>query len=420
MDQMKVDNFDEMREQLLVLEQSARAQTEAADRMKDEFLATLSHEIRTPLNSILGWVTLLRNGCLSPEEEQRALEVIERNARFQKHLINDLLDVSNIISGNLRLNVQPVMPEQAISKAVESVRPAAAAKGIRLEIEFSSHAGPISADIQRLQQMVWNLLVNAIKFTPEGGRVQLRMETMNSHIKIIVSDTGIGIKPELLPFVFDRFRQGDSSTTRRFGGLGLGLAIVRYMAEMHGGTVSVESAGENCGTTFTIELPVSAAHMALEERQSRTLLKMNDEAPDREIHAELTDVRVLVVEDDPDSRRLLETILSRCHAEVQTASNGAEALALLQRWRPDVIVSDIEMPEMDGVELIRCLRKRKNLARIPAAALTAYTRVEDRLRSLSAGFQMHLAKPVEPRELLAVVASLTGRFNHAKTVAETA
>jgi len=415
-----VDNFDELREQLLVLEKSARAETEAADRMKDEFLATLSHEIRTPLNSILGWVTLLRSGSLSPEEEQRALEVIERNARFQKHLINDLLDVSNIINGNLRLNVQPVMPEQAIRRAVESVRPAAAAKDIRLEVEFGSQAGPISADLQRLQQMVWNLLVNAIKFTPEGGRVQVKMETAGSHVRIVVSDTGIGIKPELLPFVFDRFRQGDSSTTRRFGGLGLGLAIVRYMAEMHGGTVGVESAGENCGTTFTIELPASAARTAPEKRQSRTLLKTNDESPDREIQAELTDVRVLVVEDDPDSRRLLETILSRCHAEVQTASNGAEALALLQRWRPDVIVSDIEMPDMDGVELIRCLRKRKNLARIPAAALTAYTRVEDRLRSLSAGFQMHLAKPVEPRELLAVVASLTGRFNHAKTVAKTA
>src|SRR5690349_17959584 len=277
MDQMKVDNFDELREELLILEQSARAQTEAADRMKDEFLATLSHEIRTPLNSILGWVALLRNGCLSPEEERRALEVIERNARFQKHLINDLLDVSNIINGNLRLNVRPVMPEQAIKMAIESVRPAAAAKGIRLEIELDSQVGPISADLQRLQQMVWNLLVNAIKFTPEGGCVQVRMEQMDSHLEIIVSDTGIGIKAELLPFVFDRFRQGDSSSTRRYGGLGLGLAIVRYMAEMHGGTVRVESAGENCGTTFTIQLPVLAAHAMAGESRSRTSLSRTND-----------------------------------------------------------------------------------------------------------------------------------------------
>ena len=258
MNKTDVDNLNELRKQLLIREQSARAQTEAANRMKDEFLATLSHEIRTPLNSILGWITLLRKGTLSSEEEQRALEVIERNARFQKHLINDLLDMANLINGQLHLKVQAVMPEDAVRMAVEAICPAAVAKGICLEARLDASVGPVWADAQRLQQAVWNLLANAIKFTPEGGRVEARLLQVDSYLEIVVSDTGIGIEPDLLPFVFDRFRQGDSSTTRRFGGLGLGLAIVRHIVEMHGGTVKVESAGVNCGAAFSLRLPMLA------------------------------------------------------------------------------------------------------------------------------------------------------------------
>lgn len=418
---MNVDNLNELREQLLIREQSARAQTEAANRMKDEFLATLSHEIRAPLNSILGWVTLLRNGRLSPEEEQHALEVIERNARSQKHLINDLLDVSSIINGKLQLDVQSIMPEQAIRLAIESVRPAAAAKGIKLQTQLDKHAGPVSADLHRLQQAVWNLLVNAIKFTPEGGTVEARMEQRQSHVEIVISDSGIGIEPDLLPFVFDRFRQGDSSATRKFGGLGLGLALVRYLVEMHGGTIRAESLGINSGATFTIRLPQLAAHTVedkLSPAASETKRVVSDgKLPDWDCGEQLSGVRVMVVEDDPDSRQLMVAILNNCRAEVRTASNGNEALASLQNWQPDVIVSDIEMPEMDGVELIRRLRKRKNLARIPAAALSAYTRLEDRLRALAAGFQMYLAKPIEPAELLTVIACLTGRINRANSLA---
>ncbi|MEP7336989.1 MAG: ATP-binding protein [Acidobacteriota bacterium] len=420
--QNNVEDLDELRQQLLAREQSARAQTEAANLMKDEFLSTLSHEIRAPLNTILGWVTLLRSGNLTPEEEQRALEVIERSAHSQKHLINDLLDMSDIVNGNQRLLVESVMPEQAIKMAVESLLPAATAKGILLQTKFDSSAGPVLADLKRLQQVVWNLLVNAIKFTPEGGSVEVSLEQVEGHIQIIISDTGIGIDPDLLPFVFDRFRQGDSSTTRKFSGLGLGLAIVRYMVEMHGGTVKVESAGKNKGSKFSIGLPMLAERASADMSAGRSgciPVDMNDNLSQQGYGTELADVRVLVVDDDPFSRQLLVTILSHCRAEVRTATNGTEALALLQHWRPDVIVSDIEMPEMDGIELIQSLRKRNNLARIPAAALTAYTRFEDRLRALSAGFQMYLAKPVEPAELLRVVASLTERSDRVRTIAGT-
>jgi CheY-like chemotaxis protein len=407
MEQTHVDNLDEFHQQLLVREQSARAQAEAANRIKDEFLATLSHEIRTPLNSILGWVTLLRNHSLTDSEVQRALEVIERNARSQSHLINDLLDVSSIINGKLRLDVQLLMPEAVITKAVESVRPATAAKNISLQTDLDAQAGPVLADADRLQQIVWNLLLNAIKFTPKDGQVKVKLKRAESHLEIIISDTGIGIEPDLLPFVFDRFRQGDSSTTRKFGGLGLGLAIVRHLVEMHGGTVLVESEGLNRGAAFTVRLPLAEA---LSCRAGDHLSMVNRELPGWECGEDLAGLRVLVVEDDHDSCQLLVAILTRCHAEVQAAANAVEALTILEEWRPDVIISDIEMPVMNGFEFIRNVRNRKALAKIPAVALTAYTRVEDRLRALAAGFHMHLAKPAEPAELLAVVASLTKRI----------
>jgi len=402
-----VDNFDEFHQQLLVREQSARAQAEAANRIKDEFLATLSHEIRTPLNSILGWVTLLRNHSLTDSEVQRALEVIERNARSQSHLINDLLDVSNIINGKLRLDVEPLMPEAVIKKAVESVRPAAAAKNIQLQTDLDEEAGPVLADADRLQQIVWNLLLNAIKFTPRDGQVKVKLKRAESHLEIIISDTGIGIEPELLPFVFDRFRQGDSSTTRKFGGLGLGLAIVRHLVEMHGGTVRVESEGLNRGAGFTVRFPLAQAPSCAEIDH---FAMTNRELAGWECGEDLADLRVLVVEDDHDSCQLLVAILTRCQAEVQAAANAVEALTILEEWHPDVIISDIEMPVMNGFEFIRNVRSHKALAKIPAVALTAYARVEDRLRALASGFHMHLAKPAEPAELLAVVASLTKRI----------
>lgn len=402
-----MDNFDEFHQQLLVREQSARAQAEAANRIKDEFLATLSHEIRTPLNSILGWVTLLRNHSLTDSEVQRALEVIERNARSQSHLINDLLDVSNIINGKLRLDVEPLMPEAVIKKAVESVRPAAAAKNIQLQTDLDEEAGPVLADADRLQQIVWNLLLNAIKFTPRDGQVKVKLKRAESHLEIIISDTGIGIEPELLPFVFDRFRQGDSSTTRKFGGLGLGLAIVRHLVEMHGGTVRVESEGLNRGAGFTVRFPLAQAPSCAEIDH---FAMTNRELAGWECGEDLADLRVLVVEDDHDSCQLLVAILTRCQAEVQAAANAVEALTILEEWHPDVIISDIEMPVMNGFEFIRNVRSHKALAKIPAVALTAYARVEDRLRALASGFHMHLAKPAEPAELLAVVASLTKRI----------
>ena len=407
MEQANVDNFDEFHQQLLVREQSARAQAEAANRIKDEFLATLSHEIRTPLNSILGWVTLLRNHSLTDSEVQRALEVIERNARSQSHLINDLLDVSNIINGKLRLDVEPLMPEAVIKKAVESVRPAAAAKNIQLQTDLDEEAGPVLADADRLQQIVWNLLLNAIKFTPRDGQVKVKLKRAESHLEIIISDTGIGIEPELLPFVFDRFRQGDSSTTRKFGGLGLGLAIVRHLVEMHGGTVRVESEGLNRGAGFTVRFPLAQAPSCAEIDH---FAMTNRELAGWECGEDLADLRVLVVEDDHDSCQLLVAILTRCQAEVQAAANAVEALTILEEWHPDVIISDIEMPVMNGFEFIRNVRSHKALANIPAVALTAYARVEDRLRALASGFHMHLAKPAEPAELLAVVASLTKRI----------
>lgn len=392
----------------MMREQSIRAQAMAASRIKDEFLATLSHEIRTPLNSILGWVTLLRNNALSESEVQRALEVIERNARSQNHLINDLLDASSIINGRLRLNAHSLMPERVIRKAIESVRPAAVAKNISLQTDLDGRAGPVLADADRLQQIAWNLLVNAIKFTPKDGQVEMKLKLGNSYVEIVISDSGIGIEPELLPFVFDRFRQGDSSTTRKFGGLGLGLAMVRHLVELHGGTVLVESEGINCGSTFTVCLPLLPEGPPTNEDQCATA---TSELMGWERGKELAGTRILVVEDDFDSSQLLMAILSRCRADVRAASDAIEALAILENWHPDAIISDIEMPAINGFEFVRRVRKHKELAKIPAVALTAHTRVKDRLHALASGFQMHLAKPVEPAELLAVIVSLTKRIS---------
>jgi PAS domain S-box-containing protein len=392
---------------LLEGERIARQQAEAANRLKDEFLATVSHELRTPLNHMLGWVALLRAGALTPEKTAEALETIERNVRAQNRLVEDLLDVSRIVTGKMQLHVRPVIPASVVEAAVASARPAAEAKGVRIQTILDSAPGTISGDPDRLQQVVWNLVSNAIKFTPKGGRVQVRLERINSRVEITISDTGEGIDPEFLPYVFNRFSQADGSFKRKHSGLGLGLAIVRHLVELHGGEVSAESPGPGQGATFIIKLPLAAANARLKE--------LEHAAPEVEGLAvenapQLGGVRVLVVDDEADARKLLTAIFTSSGADVRAVGGMAEALRAIGDWRPDVLVSDIGMPEGDGYDLIREIRRADASGqRLPAVALTAYARTEDRMRALAAGFQMHVAKPVEPQELLMVVANLAGR-----------
>jgi signal transduction histidine kinase len=397
------------RERLLALEQRARRQAEEANRLKDEFLATLSHELRTPLNAILGWVQVLRTGKLDEAAAAKALETIERNARAQAQLIGDLLDVSRIITGKLRLDFKPVELHRVIDAALESVQPAADAKGIRLAVNLGALAFPVLGDSDRLQQVVWNLLSNGIKFTPRGGRVEVLLRESAGNAVIQVSDSGIGIRPDFLPFVFDRFRQAEGSITRSHTGLGLGLSIVRHMVELHGGTVAVDSAGEGQGSTFTVQLPMRAElteGLPFVDRRRGAGSSPVASLPDL-----LKDLRVLVVEDEKDTRDLLEMALRQCGAEVSAYGSVPEALAAFDRLPPDVVVSDIGIPEEDGYSLIQKIRSRDpgSGGMVPAAALTAYARTEDRLRALEAGFQKHLAKPLDPAELVAAVASLAGR-----------
>ncbi|MEP7274676.1 MAG: ATP-binding protein, partial [Acidobacteriota bacterium] len=379
------------RAQLYKAEQQSRIRAEKASRMKDEFLAVVSHELRSPLNTILGWVTLLRGGRLKGEEAERALETIERCARSQDLIVGDLLDVSRIITGKLQMNIRAIEPAGVIESAVEAVRPAADAKSISLELALDEAVGPVSADSDRLQQMVWNLVSNAIRFTPTGGRIVVSLNGVDSHVEIVVSDTGCGIRPDFLPFIFDRFSQADSSSTRRTGGLGLGLAIVRHLVELHGGEVMVESAGEGRGATFTIKLPrlMSQATGRLASREGET------EAVDTNITSAppLAGLRVLVVDDDADGRELVNIILAEREADVKTASSVAEALTCLRdgSWRPEVLISDIEMPEADGYFLIRQVRAMEldGVNRLPAVALTAYAKVHDRMRAIMAGYNTH-------------------------------
>ena len=390
--------------------QKARAEAERMSEMKDEFLATLSHELRTPLSAILGWSQVLRRRRMDETELAHAVDIIERNARAQTQLIEDLLDMSRITSGKLRLDVQPVEPAEFIESALETVRPAANAKGIRLEKVLDPAAGPVSGDPGRLQQVVWNLLSNAIKFTPRDGKVQVTVQRVNSHIEIAVADSGMGIRSEFLRHLFQRFQQEDGSTTRRHGGLGLGLSIVRHLVELHGGTVSAFSAGEGRGATFVVALPLTAVHRA--EAGGERLSPRGPGAPPEGDYriSDLTGVRVLVVDDEPDARELLHRVLADCGAEVLLAPSGRDALALAARERPHLLVSDIGMPEMDGFELLKRLRAMGDGAgRIPAIALTAFARSEDRTRALRAGFLVHVSKPVEPAELVATVATVTGR-----------
>jgi PAS domain S-box-containing protein len=397
-----------LRDELLGREHAAREEAEAANRTKDEFLATVSHELRTPLNAILGWAHMLRANKLDETTQSRALETIERNAKAQAQLIEDILDVSRIVTGKLRLDVRPVELAPVLEAAIDSVRPAADAKEIRVETILDPRAGPVSGDANRLQQIVWNLVANAVKFTSKGGRVQVRLERVASHVEIVVSDTGQGISAEFLPYVFERFRQADATSTRRYGGLGLGLAIVRHLAEMHGGVVRAESLGEERGATFTVTLPLIAVHASHDaERAHPTSGGSVSSVPS----PRLDGLSVLVVDDEPDTRAMLKIMIEQFGAEVRASASSEQALELLRGWRPDIIVSDIEMPGEDGYELIRKVRQaevKNGLRQVPAVALTAYARVEDRLRALSAGYQMHVAKPAEPAELAVVIASLAG------------
>lgn len=403
------------REEFLKKEQAARREAEIANRLRDEFLATVSHELRAPLNSILGWGRLLEKEILDEKTTRKAVETIIRNAESQNRLIEDLLDVSRIISGKLRLEITTLKPVNVIEAALETVHPAAEAKGITLEVKSLSPVSHISGDPNRLQQVVWNLLSNAIKFTPNGGSVTVELERTNGDIEIRVRDTGIGIKEEFLPYVFDRFRQADASSIRKFGGLGLGLAIVRHLVEMHGGTVSVFSEGESKGSTFTIKLPVITTPQVDEEFDDSKIPENSKIKSDSAIS--LDGLLVLVVDDEEDTRLLLVQSLTLYGATVVTAQSAEEGLTKLQDENPDVLVSDIGMPDEDGYSLIRKVRalSDEHKKNIPAIALTAFTRAQDRMRAMTAGYQNHVSKPVELEELVTVIASLTGRLQMENT-----
>lgn len=403
------------REAILAAEHAARREAEQASRMKDEFLATLSHELRTPLSAILGWSQLLRRTNADAVQMEQGLQTIERNARVQTQLIEDLLDMSGIISGKVRLNVQSVDPISFIEAAIETVSPSAQARGIRIERILDSAAGPILGDPNRLQQVVWNLLSNAIKFTPRDGRVQVVLRRVESHVEISVADSGMGIKSEFLAHVFERFRQADASASRRHGGLGLGLAIVKHLVELHGGTVQAVSPGEGMGTTFTVSLPLTIIHHASNapERIHSTFMKTVTGEFRR---SDLSGLKVLVVDDERDARELVRRVLEECDAKVATAGSAEEALSALRLDRPNVLVSDIGMPEVDGYEFLRRVRAMdRGSERIPAIALTAFARSDDRTRALRAGFLAHISKPVEPAELVATVASVSGRSDDTET-----
>jgi signal transduction histidine kinase/ActR/RegA family two-component response regulator len=393
------------REQILESERAARSEAERLGHLKDEFLATLSHELRTPLNAIQGWATLLRQRTVTQEDLQRGLETIDRNVRAQGQIINDLLDMSRIISGKLHLEVQPVQLHEIITAAIDTVRQSALGKRIRILPVLDSSISLVRGDPNRLQQVLWNLLSNAVKFTPQGGRIQVVLERVNSHAEITVEDSGVGIRPEFLPYVFDRFRQADPTTSRRYGGLGLGLSIVKTLIEMHGGSVRVKSPGENLGSTFVVALPISYLQ---EETQRLRQPTIATQALDTIELPRLDKVTVLIVDDEPDGRMLIARILEGRGALPTCASSAEEALAHLRRERYNILLSDIGMPDLDGYELIRQVRALDSDRRapIPAIAITAYARTEDRQRSLLAGYQMHLAKPIEARELVAAIASL--------------
>ncbi len=403
------EEANQERVQLLDSEREARSQAERASRMKDDFLATLSHELRTPLNAVLGWASIIRHGNFQGEELKQGLETIERNARSQAQIIEDLLDMSRIVSGKVRLDVQLIDLSTILAESLDTVRAAAQAKGVRLLATGPTDPGTISGDPNRLQQIFWNLLSNAIKFTPKGGVVEMRMEHLHSHLEVSVSDSGEGIAPEFLPHVFDRFQQADATTTRRHGGLGLGLAIVKQLVELHGGAVWVKSPGLGQGSTFLVHLPLSAKHSEPESERRHPRAASREAQPLPEVS--LANVHVLVVDDEGDVRDLVQRLIEMAGGTASVAASADEALASIAAAPPHILICDIGMPGEDGYSLIRKLRALPGHSpgALPAIALTAYARSEDRTKAIRSGFQNHLSKPVDPGELLAVVSSLVGR-----------
>lgn len=388
---------------------NARAYERAneASRLKDEFLATLSHELRTPLNAVLGYARMMRTQALGPDKAPMVWDVVERNATSLKQIVEDVLDVSRIVAGRLRVNVEPVDLPGILREAITTVTPAAEAKGVRIETVIEPLTVPVSGDASRLLQIVWNLLSNAIKFTPRGGRVQVRLARVSSHVAITVSDTGRGIAPDFLPHVFERFRQADATFSREHGGLGLGLAIAKQLAELHGGTITATSGGVGTGATFTVELPTMIVHHVRPEIPPRDHPHADSSLPRLEPVPRIDGVRVVAVDDEPDSLNLLRAVLESAGAIVTTARTGPQALAAVQAEAPDVLIADVGMPGMDGLQLIRRIRQMDEpLRSLPAAALTAYARSHDRITSLASGFQMHLVKPIDPLELIVAIATL--------------
>jgi signal transduction histidine kinase/ActR/RegA family two-component response regulator len=391
--QQEAEQAAEVRRALLVAEQQARAAAEAASRLKDEFVASVSHELRTPLQAILGWSEVLRLAHFDAAKCSSAVETIQRNARLQSQLIEDLLDMSRIVAGKMQLDVRAVRLEEVISAAIETVLPAAKAKSIH--IEQAIDPAVVIGDFDRLQQVLWNLLSNAIKFTPKEGHISVAVRVSSGQANIAVSDSGAGIEPQFLPYVFERFRQADTAASRRYGGLGLGLSIVKNLVELHGGTVSARSEGVNRGATFLISLPVADAAVF-----TGTIPAGKD------VEARSLDgLRILFVDDDSDTCRLVKDVLEQCNAEVFTAISASEALAQFDEWKPDLLISDLGMPEQDGFALIQMLRER-GISELPAVAFTAYTADEDRRRSLVAGYQLHLAKPIEPAAFTSAIAEV--------------
>lgn len=392
------------RELLLEAERSARAQAEKMSRLKDEFLATLSHELRTPLNAIQGWSELLQHPGLKPEDQKRGVEAISRNVRIQAQIVNDLLDMSRVVSGQVVLEVHPTSLQEVLAHAIDAVRASADNKSIRIQTLIDSKIGPVRGDPIRLQQIFWNLLANAVKFTPKGGRIKVILERVDSHVEVTIEDTGVGIEPDFLPFVFDRFRQADSGVSRRYGGLGIGLSIVKSLAELHGGSVRAKSGGKDQGATFSVALPLF--HVRPDDGR-RSTVSLTDPLQTIEL-PRLEGARVLLVDDDTDGCELVSAILAARGAHVRCVTSGPEALEVIAREQFDVVLSDIGMPEMDGYEFIRELRKAEagGSKLTPAIAVTAYAGTVDRQRALLSGYQMHIAKPIEGAELIAAIASL--------------
>ncbi|HEV7474984.1 MAG TPA: ATP-binding protein [Pyrinomonadaceae bacterium] len=399
---------EEDRADLLERERAARADAEKANRLKDEFLATLSHELRTPLNAVIGWTRMLSSGRLDRENSKHALEVIERNAWAQKQIIEDILDVSRVITGKLQLNLGSVDLVAVVDAALDAVRPAMEAKDIKIETIIDASLRMISGDPDRLQQVVWNVLSNAAKFTPTGGHVEIAVNQSATHVFIQVKDTGPGIDPVFLPHVFERFRQADGSTTRTHGGLGLGLAIVRHLVELHGGTIGVDNRADGEGAIFTIRLPLPSGELRSELLPGAAALA-REAQPER---PNLEGINVLLVDDETDALDMITVELAQHGAQVTAVTNAEAALEALEQKQFEVLISDIGMPKIDGYELIRQIRQQEEGSnkRIPAVALTAYARVQDRMRAIMAGFSTHIAKPVEANELVTVVASLAGRW----------